>query len=228
MEILSNEAHSEVIAWLPHGQAFVIYQKQKFVNDVLPRYFKQTKYTSFTQKLNRWGFTRLARGPEPSAYYHNCFQRGIMRMYMQIMCQTEKLSGNNSMQETNSATPVSSRPSVYIPPPAYPQKAFQALILARKVHDNSIKLKQLATAASLQIACQSKQKPVLIENAAMDPNSEYSINVVKAAIDALQGPKSSGPSMTVTSQFKSLFNVSYDSGCSQSTESKLIHRAFAA
>jgi len=144
------------------------------------------------------------------------------------MCQTEKLSGNNSTQETNSATPVSSRPSVYIPPPAYSHKTLQALILARKVHDNSIKLKQLVAAASLQIACQSKQNPVLIENDAMNPNSEYSINVVKAAIDALQGPKTSGPSMTVTNHFESLFNVSCDSGCSQSTESKTIHRASAA
>jgi len=71
MEILSDETHSEIITWLPHGKAFIIYQKKKFANEVLPRYFKQSKYTSFTRKLNRWGFIRVTRGPETGAYYHN-------------------------------------------------------------------------------------------------------------------------------------------------------------
>jgi HSF-type DNA-binding len=34
------------------------------VAKVLPKFFKATKFTSFTRKLNRWGFTRVTRGPE--------------------------------------------------------------------------------------------------------------------------------------------------------------------
>ena len=37
---------------------------------VLPVYFKQSKYTSFTRKLKRWGFTRVTSGTELGAYYH--------------------------------------------------------------------------------------------------------------------------------------------------------------
>ena len=33
-------------------------------------YFKQSKYTSFTRKLKRWGFTRVTTGAEQGAYYH--------------------------------------------------------------------------------------------------------------------------------------------------------------
>jgi hypothetical protein len=70
MQVVSDESTNDVISWLPHGKGFIIYKKKKFASDVLPKAFKQSKYTSFTRKLNRWGFTRVTRGPETGAYYH--------------------------------------------------------------------------------------------------------------------------------------------------------------
>lgn len=90
MDILSNEDHSDVISWLPHGRGFMIYHKKRFAEEVLPKYFKKTKFTSFTRKLNRWNFTRITRGPETGAYYHDCFQRGNLRLCMQMCCQSAK------------------------------------------------------------------------------------------------------------------------------------------
>lgn len=75
MDILSNEEDSDTIAWMPHGRSFIIYKKKKFAAHVLPKYFKATKFTSFTRKLNRWGFTRVTRGPEMGSYYHKLFLR---------------------------------------------------------------------------------------------------------------------------------------------------------
>jgi len=90
MEILSTEEIGDVIAWLPHGKGFIIYKKKKFASELLPLYFKQSKFTSFTRKLNRWGFTRVTRGPETGAYYHKYFQRGDLRLCMQMSCQSSK------------------------------------------------------------------------------------------------------------------------------------------
>jgi hypothetical protein len=73
---------------LPHGKAFIIYQKKKFANEILTKYFKESKYTSFTRKLNRWGFVRVTKGPEIGAYYHKCFQRGNYLLCMQMSCQS--------------------------------------------------------------------------------------------------------------------------------------------
>lgn len=47
----------------------------------MPRHFGGrapgiAKFTSFTRKLNRWGFKRVARGKEMGAYYHDEFRRG--------------------------------------------------------------------------------------------------------------------------------------------------------
>lgn len=90
MDILSDEEHSDVISWLPHGKGFIIYKKKKFAVQVMPKYFKQSKFTSFTRKLNRWGFVRVTRGPETGAYYHKLFQRGNLRLCMQMSCQSSK------------------------------------------------------------------------------------------------------------------------------------------
>jgi hypothetical protein len=88
MEILNNEEHAEIISWLPHGRGFMIYKKKQFETDIMSHFFhKHSKYTSFTRKLNRWGFVRVTRGPEMGAYYHKFFKRGESRLCMQMSCQ---------------------------------------------------------------------------------------------------------------------------------------------
>ena len=67
---------SNVISWRPHGRAFIINKPHIFVDDVLPRFFKQTKLTSFQRQLNLYGFERLTRGDDAGAYYHELFLRG--------------------------------------------------------------------------------------------------------------------------------------------------------
>lgn len=90
MEILSNPNNQDAISWLPHGKAFLIVNRQRFADRVLPHYFRKTKYTSFTRKLNRWNFTRVTRGPELGAYYHEFFQRGNEALCTQMYCKNDR------------------------------------------------------------------------------------------------------------------------------------------
>ena len=90
MEILSDEEVGDIVSWLPHGRGFMIYQKKRFSTEIMAKYFKKSKFTSFTRKLNRWNFTRITRGPETGAYYHEFFQRGNLRLCMQMCCQNSK------------------------------------------------------------------------------------------------------------------------------------------
>ena len=115
MEVLDNEEISDVVTWLPHGKAFYILQKRRFANEVLVRYFKQSKFTSFTRKLNRWGFIRVTAGPEIGAYYHKNFQRGKHLLCMQMNCTsyTPVAKGSASVASTGSKKS-SKRPSAEI------------------------------------------------------------------------------------------------------------------
>eukprot|EP00592_Proboscia_alata_P002578 CAMPEP_0194377868 /NCGR_PEP_ID=MMETSP0174-20130528/32751_1 /TAXON_ID=216777 /ORGANISM="Proboscia alata, Strain PI-D3" /LENGTH=606 /DNA_ID=CAMNT_0039159501 /DNA_START=104 /DNA_END=1924 /DNA_ORIENTATION=+ len=88
MEILDNPAYNSIIAWLPHGEGFIIHNKKKFASDIIPVYFRKSHFTSFTRKLNRWGYCRACKGPEAGAYYHKSFKRGNSQLCSQMHCLT--------------------------------------------------------------------------------------------------------------------------------------------
>ena len=53
-----KQGDSPPVTWLPHGRAFIVTDQQRFLKDVIPVYFSQTKMRSFTRQLNLWGFKR--------------------------------------------------------------------------------------------------------------------------------------------------------------------------
>jgi hypothetical protein len=100
INMLSNEEHSDVIAWLPHGKAFRIHKQKRFINEVFPNYFKKSMFSSFVRKLSRWGFNRVSRGPEVGSYYHPLFLRDNKALCYQI----KPLNNNNASSVDNKAT----------------------------------------------------------------------------------------------------------------------------
>jgi hypothetical protein len=67
------------VAWIPDGKSFVIRSKEGLVSDLLPQFFRQGKFSSFTRKLYRWGFRQvnMQRDRQPQAMYfgNEYFQR---------------------------------------------------------------------------------------------------------------------------------------------------------
>mmetsp|Transcript_18560 Transcript_18560/g.25538 ORF Transcript_18560/g.25538 Transcript_18560/m.25538 type:complete len:329 (-) Transcript_18560:192-1178(-) len=90
MEMLSEDGIESSIAWLPHGCSFAIVNPKAFTAKVLPKYFKKTKFTSFTRKLSRWGFERCTTGPELGAYHHKLFRRDNKKLCLRMRCGQEK------------------------------------------------------------------------------------------------------------------------------------------
>jgi len=75
-DVLSHEDGSKGIAWLPDGKSFVIVDRDYFVSEILPRYFKEAKFESFLRKLKRWGFKRVSRSADGNvAFHHEHFVR---------------------------------------------------------------------------------------------------------------------------------------------------------
>ena len=75
LTMISNCTHPDCIEWLPDNRGFMITKKQIFLDNVLPKYFGKTKFTSFTRRLKRWGFNRTSNGMNAGAYYHERFSR---------------------------------------------------------------------------------------------------------------------------------------------------------
>ena len=57
LDEIKHEGMDSIVSWVSHGRAFKIHNPSMFVTDVMPRFFSQSKYTSFQRQLNLYGET---------------------------------------------------------------------------------------------------------------------------------------------------------------------------
>lgn len=116
MELLS-QADPDVVSWLPSGTAFLVRCPQKFVDSVLPKFFKQTKLTSFHRQLNLYGFRRIIDGPDIGAYHHELFRRDKPELCRTIQRKkrSRKRSPTGSINPSNRVSPLEENPPQEIP-----------------------------------------------------------------------------------------------------------------
>lgn len=96
----SNEM--DIVSWLPHGRAFIVRKPKEFTEIIMPKYFKQTKLTSFQRQLNLYGFRRLTQGADAGAYYHELFLR--MRPALCQRMSRQKVKGTGHKQPADAKT----------------------------------------------------------------------------------------------------------------------------
>lgn len=106
--VVDNEI-AESICWLDHGKSFVVCNPEKFSKEILPTYFKQAKYSSFTRKLYRWGFRHITKGPDANSFYHELFQRDNGKLCLNMYCTYSDGVKRNKRARVNRKTEESSR-----------------------------------------------------------------------------------------------------------------------
>jgi hypothetical protein len=53
-----EKGEEDIISFFPHGRAFAIHHPERFAREVMPRYFKQSRLSSFQRQLNLYGTLR--------------------------------------------------------------------------------------------------------------------------------------------------------------------------
>eukprot|EP00984_Skeletonema_dohrnii_P029713 scaffold20560_cov93-Skeletonema_dohrnii-CCMP3373.AAC.1 len=90
-EILSTPDCQSIVHWLPDGFSFIIADKQRLSDEILPKYFRQALLNSFVRKLNRWGFRRIksrCKGEE-SSFAHINFIRNKPWLCLKMRCESK-------------------------------------------------------------------------------------------------------------------------------------------
>ena len=95
-QMLNDPDIQHITSWQRHGHAFDIHDKDAFVDNVLPLYFPYSrskvanaKYTTFTRKLNRYGFKLMNRGKLAGGYHHPLFHRDRPELARGIACESK-------------------------------------------------------------------------------------------------------------------------------------------
>jgi hypothetical protein len=88
-EILSTPEYEAIIHWLPDGSSFIIADRHRFADEILPKHFQsETLFHSFIRKLNRWGFYRVNGGCKAIWYSHSYFLRDHPELCLNIRCKS--------------------------------------------------------------------------------------------------------------------------------------------
>ena len=105
-----NFAH--IVSWLPGTSCFKVHDNEAFVETVMPRFFKQTKYKSFQRQLNLYGFSRGGSGATKGSYHHPSLVKGRKELLALInrvkikgtgRPRALKFTGTNAITDTDSS-----------------------------------------------------------------------------------------------------------------------------
>ena len=127
-DILNTPEYESIAHWLPDGLSFIIADKQRFSNEILPKYFRRALFHSFIRKLNRYGFRRVkgsCKGEE-SSFAHNNFVRDKPLLCLKMSCKSKpsfsyhKGRSLRRPQQTADATSIAMAGNIVAPAPALP------------------------------------------------------------------------------------------------------------
>jgi hypothetical protein len=98
LEAVEKEGLEDIVSWQPHGRCFVVHDSKEMAN-ILVKYFKVSKVSSFQRQLNLYGFQRLTKGQDKGGYYHELFLRG--KVFLSQNIQRVKVKGTKIRARSN-------------------------------------------------------------------------------------------------------------------------------
>jgi hypothetical protein len=72
---VETENKDDIISFNFDGTVFVIHQPDAFEEEIIPRFFKHSKLSSFKRQLSMYGFTRVPQGPDEGGFSHPSFRK---------------------------------------------------------------------------------------------------------------------------------------------------------
>lgn len=97
----------DIISFSNDGNSFQIHKPDRFFKEVVPKYFKQSRLSSFKRQLNLYGFELIAAGMDRGGYMHESFKKDKPELCRTIRRRDVKFNSyrsNTKKLPTNSPT----------------------------------------------------------------------------------------------------------------------------
>jgi hypothetical protein len=85
LEDVEANGQEDIVSWIDEGRGFKVHSMQTFANDIIPKYFRQSKYKSFQRQLYFYDFQRVTSGPDVGGYKHPKFMKGVKTLCLSMM-----------------------------------------------------------------------------------------------------------------------------------------------
>jgi len=140
---------THIVSWHKDGRCFRVHDQEAFVKEILPKYFKKSKYRSFQRQCNLYGFHRIT-AVKPfwdSCYYHSIFIRGEPGCYRKI---TRPLRGSSKGTITNT-TPTTAKKNIKgnQSENVYPVTSISRTVLSEDNSKNLISTHELSSSSNV-------------------------------------------------------------------------------
>lgn len=100
-----SRGKESIVRWDSTGHSVIIKDVDKFVEEVLPKYFKMKKFTSFVRQLNLYGFRKISSEIDPNQceFFHPYFRQGKTELLSHIVRRTKvrNISKFNTINREN-------------------------------------------------------------------------------------------------------------------------------
>ena len=57
--MLNDDSNTKLIQWAKDGKSFIVTNREEFVHQILPKYFKHSNFASFVRQLNMYGWHKV-------------------------------------------------------------------------------------------------------------------------------------------------------------------------
>jgi hypothetical protein len=94
-EMVNDPEYSDIIGWSESGNTFIVYKPTEFSQQVLPKYFKHSNFSSFIRQLNLYDFHKCGQ-PNWWEWKHPNFKRDQKHLLKLIRRKTPGDKDNNS------------------------------------------------------------------------------------------------------------------------------------
>ena len=89
--LVSANEHHHIIGWVRDGLAFEVRNPKLMESEILPKFFRHSRFQSFVRQLNFYAFKKISRERSSWIYSHEYFRKDKPELWKWMYCRGRRV-----------------------------------------------------------------------------------------------------------------------------------------